>query len=110
MSVEARESMSEAWTSWEGQVAGLFPLRRYLGSSDHSAVYLSESAAGESTQVALKLIPAIPTLAESQLSCWYNVARLAHPHLIRLLRTGQCELGGLPYIYAVMEYADQSLA
>ena len=102
--------MSEAWTSWEGQVAGLFPLRRYLGSSDHSAVYLSESAAGESTQVALKLIPAIPTLAESQLSCWYNVARLAHPHLIRLLRTGQCELGGLPYIYAVMEYADQSLA
>ena len=41
-----RPPMSEVWTRLEGQVVnGAFPLRRYLGSSDHSGVFLTEYAA-----------------------------------------------------------------
>ena len=36
-------SKPETWKSWEGRtVDGKFPLRQYLGGSDHSAVFLTE--------------------------------------------------------------------
>jgi len=103
--------MREAWTRWQGQVLnGTFPLHRYLGGSDHSGVFLTEDAARQLPEVAVKLVPAIPTLAESQLSQWNTAAGLAHPHLVRIFETDQCRLGGLPYLYAVMEFSDQNLA
>jgi len=38
--------MSEIWAKWEGQIInGVFPLRRFLGGSDHSGVFLTESKA-----------------------------------------------------------------
>ena len=66
MDVEAkRPSMSEVWTRLEGQVVnGAYLLRRYLGSSDHSGVFLTEYAAQNLPHAALTLVPAIPTLAE----------------------------------------------
>jgi len=103
--------MSEVWTKWQGHVInGAFPLRRYLGGSDHSGVFLTEFRTRELSEVALKLVPTIPALAESQLSDWKTATSLTHPHLIRLLEIGQCQLDGLPYLYVVMEYADQNLA
>jgi len=80
MDVEAkRPPMSEVWTRLEGQVVnGAFPLRRYLGSSDHSGVFLTEYAAQNLSHAALKLVPAIPTLAESQLAHWSAAAGVAH--------------------------------
>src|SRR3989440_10424970 len=111
MSMELRESMSAVWTRWQGQVIdGAFPLRRYLGCSDHSGVFLTELTAREPSEVALKLVPTTSTLGESQLSDWNTAASLAHPHLIRLFKTGRCPLGRLPCLYAVMEDADQNLA
>lgn len=111
MSVESKASMREAWTRWQGQVLnGTFPLHRYLGGSDHSGVFLTEHAARQLPEVAVKLVPAIPTLAESQLSQWNTAATLTHPHLVRIFESGRCRLGGLPYLYSVMEYSDQNLA
>lgn len=112
MEVETQKPpMSETWTRWEGQsVNGAFPLRRCLGSSDHSGVFLTEYAEQNLPNVALKLVPAIPTLAESQLSHWGAAASLEHPHLIRLFETGRCQLGGSHYLYVVMDYAEQNLA
>ena len=111
MDVEAkRPPMSEVWTRLEGQVVnGAFPLRRYLGSSDHSGVFLTEYAAQNLPHAALKLGPAIPTLAESQLAHWSAAAAVSHPHLIRLFETGRCQLGGLHYLYVIMDYAEQNL-
>jgi TonB family protein len=106
MSVEPMDSTSEIWLAWQGRaINDELRLGRYLGGSDHSAVFLADPAA-----VAVKLVPALPGLAQSQLSDWNTAAGLAHPHLIRLLETGRCELDGQPYLYAVMEYADQNLA
>src|SRR5213080_1061888 len=110
MSVEPIETMSEAWAKWEVRLIGAFPLRRYLGSSDHSGVFLTEIEGREPSQVALKVVPALATLVESQLSSWNDVANLSHPHLVRLLGTGRFQLDGLTHLYVVMELADQNLA
>jgi outer membrane biosynthesis protein TonB len=111
MSVEPSESMSDVWTRWQGHVInGMFPLGRYLGCSDHSGVFVTRSAARDSSQVAIKLVPTDRALAELQLPRWKRAGGLAHPHLLRLLEWGGCQLDGLPYLYAVMEYADQTLA
>jgi serine/threonine protein kinase len=103
--------MTEIWTKWEGQVInGVFPLRRFVRASDHSAVFLTEHAAQNLPSAALKLVPAVPKLAQAQLSRWSTVAALAHPHLIRLLESGRCQIEDLEFIFVVMEYAEQTLA
>jgi TonB family protein len=103
--------MSEVWADWEGQVVnGVFPLRRFLGGSDHGGVFLTDFKAGNLPNAALKLVPAIPTLTEAQISHWTAAAALLHPHLIRILESGRCRLGGLQFLFVVMEYAEQTLA
>src|SRR5205823_11594850 len=110
MSVEPIETMSEAWAKWEGRVTGAFTLRRYLGSSDHSGVFLTEIEGREPSQVALKVVPALATLVESQLSNWNDAANLSHPHLVRLLGTGRFQLDVTTHLYVVMELDDQNHA
>jgi TonB family protein len=103
--------VSEDWTRWQGHVInGVFPLGRLLGCSDHSGVFLSRSATPGPSDVAIKLVPTNRDLAEPQLRRWKRAGGLAHPHLLGLLQWGGCQLEGLPYLYIVMEYADQTLA
>ncbi|TLY61365.1 MAG: hypothetical protein E6K52_08095, partial [Gammaproteobacteria bacterium] len=47
---------------------------------------------------------------EALLSHWTLAATLSHPHLIRVLETGRCQLGGLQFVFVVMEYAEQTLS
>lgn len=110
MSVEPCEVTNEVWTRWQGHVInGVFPLGRYLGCSEHSGVFVTKSAA-RPAEVAIKLVPTNRALAESQLPRWKRAGGLVHPHLLRLFEYGGCQLEGLPYLYMVMEYADQTLA
>jgi TonB family protein len=103
--------MTDVWTKWEGQViSGVFPLRRLLSASDHSAVFLTEYKAQNLPNAALKFVPAVPTLVQAQLSRWTTAATLSHPHLIRLLKAGRCQLGDLQFLFVVMEYAEQTLS
>jgi TonB family protein len=103
--------MSEAWKQWEGQVAdGRFPLRQYLGGSDHSAVFLTGYGEGEPQKAAIKLIPADPASADLQLSRWKHAAQLFHPHLLRLFEMGRCEIDGVALLYLVMENAEENLS
>jgi len=113
-----RPQMIELWAKWEGQVInGGFPLRRLIGVSDHSAVFVTEAPAHNLPNAAVKLVPAIPTLAESQLAYWNAAAALSHPRLLRLFAAGRCHLpggttsqGDQHFLYVLMEYADQNLA
>jgi len=101
----------EIWTKWESQIVnGLFPLRRFLGRSNHSVVFLTEFRAQNLPKAAIKLVPADPAVDELQLSRWQRIAALSHPHLIRILDSGRCTLGGHPFLFVVMEYAEQTLA
>jgi TonB family protein len=103
--------MSEAWKQWEGQVADRrYPLRQYLGGSDHSAVFLTEYGEGEPRKAAVKLIAADPASADLQLSRWKHAAQLFHPHLLRLFEMGRCEIDGNALLYLVMEAAEENLS
>ncbi len=111
MSVEPSELLGKNWARWQGHVIhDTFPLGRCLGYSDHSGVFLSKSAAPGAAEVAVKLVPADRALAESLLPRWKRAGGIVHPHLLRLMQSGGCQLDGLPYLYVVMEYADQTLA
>jgi outer membrane biosynthesis protein TonB len=102
--------MSEFWKQWENQVVnGVYPLRRFLGASTHSAVFLTEYGAANMA-AAIKFIRADTPLADLQLARWRAAAALSHPHLIRLLDWGQCRLGSHELLFVVMEYAEQRLA
>src|SRR4051812_20735233 len=106
MGAEASTSMNEVWARLEGQVVdGQFPLRRFLGSSDHSGVFLTGSAKLAPAEAALKLVSVTAPRAESQLARWYEAADVVHPHVVRLFGVGRCDVGGLGNLYAVMEYA-----
>ena len=102
--------MTEDWTKWEGLIIDrVFPLRRYLGKSSHSVVFLTEHTAHDLPDAAIKLIPVDPAMEEAQLSRWRIAAALSHPHLIRIFDSGRCRLGGHPFLFVVMEYAEQTL-
>ncbi|HEX3849111.1 MAG TPA: protein kinase [Steroidobacteraceae bacterium] len=88
----------------------MFPLERYLGCSDHSGVFFTRSTAPDSTELAIKLVPTTRSRAASQLPRWKRAAGVTHAQLLRLLEWGGCQLEGSPHLYAVMEFADQTLA
>ncbi|MFL6605546.1 MAG: protein kinase domain-containing protein [Steroidobacteraceae bacterium] len=113
MSAELRRvTKTEVWTEWESQVVnGVFPLRRFLGGSDHSAVFLSEYKAANLPDVAIKFVAADSLHAEAaQLVQWGTAVTLSHPHLIRLYDVGRCQFKGRGFLFVVMEYAEQNLA
>src|SRR6185312_10550756 len=111
MGVETSEPMSETWTRWQGRVInGMFPLGRYLGCSDHSGVFLTEHAQRRPSRVAIKLLSTSRHLAISQLPRWRRASGLGHPSLLPIWELGGCQLDGRPYLYTVMEFADQTLA
>jgi serine/threonine protein kinase len=73
-------------------------------------VFLTECKAQNVAQAAIKILPAKPALIEAQLAHWRRVATLSHPHLIRLLDAGRCQLGGHDFLFVVMDHAEQNLA
>lgn len=99
---------TEAWKTWEGRtVEGKFPLRRWVGGSDHSAVFLTDM--GGAQKAVIKLIAASLN-ADRQLSRWAAAAKLSHPHLLRLFEMGRCRFDGTPLLYLVVEYAEEDLS
>ncbi|HZO24238.1 MAG TPA: protein kinase [Steroidobacteraceae bacterium] len=103
--------MSEVWTKWQNQIInGTFPLRRFLGASDHSAVFLTEHKARGLADAAIKLVPAHPAHSDAHLARWKTAAALSHAHLLRAFDSGRCQLGGHPFLFLVMEYAEENLS
>jgi len=99
------------WKTWEGRVVdGKFPLRQWLGGSEHSAVFLTERPGQPSSKAAIKLLAADSTQADRQLSRWRAAAELSHPHLIRIHQAGRGRLDNMPLLYVVMEYAEEDLS
>jgi eukaryotic-like serine/threonine-protein kinase len=103
--------MSEAWKKWEGQVVdGRFPLRQLLGESDHSAVFGTERMDRGGAKAAIKVVALSGSAAEEQLERWRGVARLSHANVLPLYHSGRCRLGEMDFVFAVMEFADETLA
>ncbi|HTW31188.1 MAG TPA: TonB family protein [Candidatus Sulfotelmatobacter sp.] len=103
-------SKPEDWKSWEGVlVDGKFPLLRWLGGSDKSAVFLTERH-GRAGNLAIKLTPVEATEEDSRSSQLRGASQLSHPHLLKVYESGRCRINGISLIYAVMEYADEDLS
>ena len=102
--------MTETWKKFEGQVVNSqFCLLQYLGSSEHSAVFLTNYGP-EQQNAAIKLVQEDPANAAAQISRWELAAKLSHPNLIKLFRVGRCRLNDTGLLYVVMEYAEENLA
>lgn len=101
---------AEDWKAWEGRtVDGRFPLRKWLGGSDHSSVFLTELP-GQSEKVAIKLIAAPAVEADRWLARWRAAAHLSHPHLLRIYEGGSAQVNGTRILYVVMELAEEDLS
>jgi eukaryotic-like serine/threonine-protein kinase len=101
--------MPEAWSHWEGHaVNGKYQLNKCLGSSEQSAVFLTNHPEHGATTI--KLITGDPANAELQLARWGEAQKLSHPNLVRIYDFGRCQLDTRDLIFAVMEHADESLA
>jgi TonB family protein len=102
--------MTNAWKQQEGQIVdGRYRLVLYLGGSDHSAVFLTELP-NTRERAAIKLIGSDPAETDSQLSRLRRAAKLSHPHLARILESGQAQIGSAHVVYLVTEYAEEDLS
>jgi TonB family protein len=103
--------MTQTWEQWEGQVVcGKFPLRQYLGGSEHCAVFLTEDPEHGLDKAVIRLVALDPETEDLQLAHWKEAAKLSHPHLIKLFQMGHCQLGNRGMLYLVMEYAEVNLS
>jgi TonB family protein len=103
--------MLEHRTEYEGQiVAEGLVLGKYLGGSEHCGVFLAEWEGPGPRRAAIKIIPVEEVDAETQLAQWNTAAQFVHPHLVRILKAGWCELGGREHCYAMMEFAEEDLS
>jgi serine/threonine protein kinase len=106
----SKEELTEFWPGCQGEVInGLYPLRRLLSGSGHSAVFATECTAQDAPVAAVKIVPA-ERVTLAQLAHWKTAADLSHPHLIRLFDAGLCQLAGRQFLFCVMEYAEQTLS
>jgi len=104
-------SVAEGWKSWEGRVVdGKFPLRQWLGGSEHGGVFLTHYAGHEPPIAAIKLVTDDGIDAERQLSLWRKTAKLSHPNLIRLFEAGRSRTDGNDLLYVVTECAEEDLS
>jgi len=104
-------SKLDTWKSWEGRVIeGKFPLRQWLGGSDHSDVFLTEIPGQPSQRAAIKLIRIDDGNAEALLYRMRRAAKLSHPHLIRTFDSGVSRVDGLQFLYVLIECADDDLS
>ncbi len=101
--------MKQEWKQWEGRtLSGRFPLRQFLGASEHGAVFLTEREGGG--KAAVKVISANPADAQRRLAQWELAAVLSHPHLIQLYDMGRDKVEGAEVLFVVMEYAEEDLS
>jgi TonB family protein len=105
------DQMTEAGTKLLGQVlGGKFRPGQFVGGNERSGVFLTDYDGQEVHKAAIKLIPEDSVEAVGQLARWEEAAKLSHPHLIRLMEMGRCELNHTAVIYVVMEYAEENLS
>jgi hypothetical protein len=101
--------MRDDWKKLEGHVVNkMFPLRKFLGSTSHSGVFLTQSGHEPPKSLAIKFISG-GAKADSQVSLLQRASKLSHPNLLRLLPGGRCQLAGMDLVFVVMEYAEQDL-
>ncbi|HJT90191.1 MAG TPA: hypothetical protein VJ732_20110, partial [Bryobacteraceae bacterium] len=103
--------MMTSWTGLEGiALGGEYELLQWLGESGPGGSFFLTAFGPERRKAVLKVVTGSATAGEEQLDLWRWIARLSHPHLLRLLDCGRDTAAGEAVLYAVFEYPDDSLA
>jgi len=98
-------------SDWVGRtIDRTFPLLQWLGGSEQSDVFLTDLPGAPGQRAALKLIPAGAAGAQEKIAAWATAKTLSHPHLLRVLDSGRCDVDGTAFLYVVTEYAEENLA
>ena len=98
--------MNQLRERWEGvALPGGYVLHQWL-SGDEAAGYFETAPDSDGCRLEVKLMPE----TAGQLDLWQRTRLLRHPNLRGLLDCGRAELGGGVAVYAVFEYADDTLA
>ena len=96
---------------WLGRVIdGRFPLLEWLGNSERAGVFRTKLEGPQARRAVIRLLSADGEDAADRLGNWAQAARLSHPHLMRIYDSGRAEVGGLPLLYVVTDFAEESLA
>jgi serine/threonine protein kinase len=96
------------WKQLQGQsVDGEFQLVEHLGGTDESATF--RTAASDGAKAAVKLVLSTERSGDL-LARWKAAETFSHPHLLRVFRSGTCELTGTAFHFVVMEFAEENLA
>ena len=103
--------MNAELKQWDGQlVNGEFRLLQCLERSDDSAVFLVEQHAESQSKTTIRFIEANSKDAGERLQCWEAASKLSHPNLLRILKTGRCQIDGEDFLYALSEFAEENLS
>jgi TonB family protein len=95
---------------WKGQIIdGKFPLLEWLGGSTHSAVFRTQLPGSSNQPAAVKLIRADRPDAAQQIAAWRELVTLSHSNLLRVFHAGHCQMSGAPWLYVVMDYAEENV-
>ncbi len=95
---------------WKGQtIDGKFALLEWLGGSAYSAVFRTQLPGSSTQPAAIKLIRADRPDAAQQIANWRSLITLSHPNLLRVFHAGHCQMSGAPWLYVVMEFAEENV-
>jgi TonB family protein len=102
---------TELGKTWEGRlIDGKYPLQKWIGGSDHSAVFVTGANGMPAQRLAIKLIDTANLDVNVQLSCWADAAKLSNPLLLRSFAYGRGEVDNTSLLYFVAEFAEENLA
>jgi len=94
------------WRDLEGQLLdGRYPLERYVGGDEGSALFLIGSSSAT-----VRIRRADAAHAAALVARWNRVKLLRHPHLLEIREAGASEIAGETVAYLVVEQADENLA
>ena len=100
--------MSEIFRNFAGRVLDNdLSLTECIGGTSHTAVF---KGLFSGQTVAVKLFAVDTASIDRQLADLQLIEKLSHPHLLRVLKTGQSELDGTRFAYVVTEFAEENLA
>jgi eukaryotic-like serine/threonine-protein kinase len=100
------------WNELEGQVFdGLYPLRRLVRSEGRSAWFETwvETKAGDGRPATISLTESL-TDADEVADRLESAQRLRHANLLSISKVGRARFENTLFVYALMEYTEQSLS
>jgi hypothetical protein len=102
--------MNQLRERWEGVALPAGYLLQPWLSGDEVAGFFETSLPSDGRRAVVKLAPESAGDGAAQLALWQRTRLLRHPNLRQVLDCGRAELGGETAVYAVFEYADDTLA